>query len=173
MFLQWQSIYLPLQDFKPEVHSFLTHCRLQYILCTKFLMATIGHKSTRNDVLYLTPHSILIPISLILQCSFQWQSIYLLLSALKQEEHSFCTHCRHQYISEKREVVMFSHTNISVGQWKTFGWTIMEIFVGKMFYYIMNCRINWSRNKRGVLQVFNSLHTSFRGYLGPKSPNQA
>ena len=70
---------------------------------------------------------------------------------------------------------MFSHTNILIGKWETFVWTIMEIFGNKMFSSIMNCRINLSWNKRGVLQVINSPHTSFRGYLdlGPKKPNKA
>ena len=131
-------------------------------------MATIGHKSTRN-VLYLTPHSILIPTNLTLQCSFQWQSIYLLLSALKQEEHSFRTHCRHQYISEKREVAMFSHTHISIGRCETSGSAIIEMVGVIMFQSIMNCRINWSWNKRGVLQVFNSPYKSFQAYFGSKS----
>ena len=100
----------------------------------------------------------------------QRHSINLLLVSSKQKEQLFLIHCQFYYCNNQKqeELAMFSHTNISVQQLKTFGWTIMEIFVGKMFYYIMNCRINWSWNKRGVLLVFNSPHISFRGYLGPK-----
>ena len=94
-------------------------------------------------------------------------SIYYLRLATKNNSPSFFKANSNYYYNQKQEeLAMFSHTHISIGQWKTFGWTIMGIFVGKMFYYIMNCRINWSQNKRGVLQVFNSLHTLFRGYLG-------
>ena len=84
---------------------------------------------------------------------FQYNlSIYYLRLASKNNSPSFFKANSNYYYNQKlEELAMFSHTNISVGQWKTFGWTIMEIFVGKMFYYIMNCRINWSRNKRGVL----------------------
>ena len=97
---------------------------------------------------------------------------YLRLASKNNSPSFFKANSNYYYNQKLEDLAMFSHTNISVGQWKTFGWTIIEIFVGKMLYYIMNCRINWSRNKRGVLQVFNSLHTSFRGYLGPKSHNQ-
>ena len=111
-----------------------------------------------------------LPISLY-SILVQWQSIYLPTQCLKREEQSFLIHCQLYYYNQKQEeLAMFSHTNISIGRCETFGSAIIEMLGVIMFYSIMNCRINWSRNKRGVLQVFNSPYNSFQGYFGSKSP---
>ena len=161
------SIYLLLAFSNQEQQSFLLHSQLLSIL---FMIHWLPLKSQTSApyvfslyqfwYVHIGLYTIILPI----------HSIYLLLVFSNQEQQSFLIHCQLYYYNQKQEeVAIFSHTHISIGRCETSGSTIIETVGVIIFQSIMNCRINWSWNKRGVLQVFNSPYKSFQAYFGSKS----